>query len=310
MVKFKGIDTRIRHHSIRLLGGANDFRHQVSKKIFRKLDCQIWIKKAKIYEREQMPTKKSKDIIMNSEIELKLLKEIEELKKKVSILEGKDENQIPTYKYSKIRDTELKKLFEIEKNLDKQIFFNWFNNQIEIVNEVEVFLNDLIAENESLVDTYSEEDLKVNFIVPILNKIKFKSFDKKVRDFYELPMRYATDQFILNGTADFVVSEGLVESKKPYFFIQEFKRHEEYGNPRPQLLAELITAVELNDWQFIKGAYIAGAHWHFAILEKLERHKYQYFISQNFDSTRIEDLKAIYRNLLFVKNEILAMVDT
>jgi hypothetical protein len=175
---------------------------------------------------------------------------------------------------------------------------------------VEAFLKDLIAENESLVDTYSEEDLKVNFIVPILNKIKFKSFDKKVRDFYELPMRYATDQFILNGTADFVVSEGLVESKKPYFFIQEFKRHEEYGNPRPQLLAELITAVELNDWQFIKGAYIAGAHWHFAILEKLERHKYQYFISQNFDSTRIEDLKAIYRNLLFVKNEILAMVDT
>jgi hypothetical protein len=246
---------------------------------------------------------------MNSEIELKLLKEIEELKKKVNILEGKDENQIPTYKYSKIRDTELKKLFEIEKNLDKQIFFKWFNNQIEIVNEVEVFLNDLIAENESLVETYSEEDLKVNFIVPILNKIKFKSFDKKVRDFYELPMRYATSQFILNGTADFVVSEGLVESKKPYFFIQEFKRHEDYGNPRPQLLAELITAVELNNWKFIKGAYITGENWHFVILEKLERHKYQYFISQQFDSTRIEDLKAIYKNLLFVKNEILAMVD-
>ena len=68
-----------------------------------------------------------------------------------------------------------------------------------------------------------EEDLKVNFIVPILNKIKFKSFDKKVRDFYELPMIYKTSQFILNGTCDFVVSEGLVESKKPYFFIQEFK---------------------------------------------------------------------------------------
>jgi len=247
---------------------------------------------------------------MNSEIELKQLKkEIKELKKKVSILEGKDENQIPTYQYSKIRDTELKKLFEIEKNLDKQIFFKWFNNQIEIVNEVEVFLNDLIAENESLVETYSEEDLKVNFIVPILNKIKFKSFDKKVRDFYELPMTYKTSQFILNGTVDFAVSEGLVESKKPYFFIQEFKRHEEYGNPRPQLLAELISAVELNDWRFIKGAYITGSHWHFAILEKLERHKYQYFISQNFDSTKIEDLKSIYKNLLFVKNEILAMVD-
>jgi hypothetical protein len=122
-------------------------------------------------------------------------------------------------------------------------------------------------------------------------------------------MTYKTSQFILNGTVDFVVSEGLVESKKPYFFIQEFKRSEDYGNPRPQLLAELISAVELNDWKFIKGAYITGGNWHFVILDKLEHHKYQYFISQNFDSTKIEDLKSIYQNLLFVKNEILAMVE-
>jgi len=54
---------------------------------------------------------------MNSEIELKLLKEIEELRKEVNLLKGKDENQIPTYRYSKIRDTELKKLFEIEQQV-------------------------------------------------------------------------------------------------------------------------------------------------------------------------------------------------
>jgi len=247
---------------------------------------------------------------MNTEIELKLLKEIEELKRKVRLLEGKDENKIPTYQYSKIRDTELKKLFEIKQNLDKSIFEQWFNNQIEIDNSVEVFLNDLIAENESLVERYYEEDLKIYLISPLLNQIKFLNRDKEIRGFYELPMSYTTEKFILTGTVDFVVSEGLVESKKPYFFIQEFKRHEEYGNPRPQLLAELITAVELNDWQFIKGAYITGENWHFVILEKLERHKYQYFISQQFDSTKIEDLKSIYKNLLFVKNEILAMVDT
>jgi hypothetical protein len=247
---------------------------------------------------------------MNSEIELKLLKEIEELKKKVNILEGKDENQIPTYRYSQIRDTELKKLFEIEKKLSPLIFNNWFNNDIGLTEEIVNYLQQLIEQNGNLIEDYNEEDLKVYFIIPLLSKINFLLKDKEIRGFYELPMSYATDQFILKGNVDFVVSKGLVESKKPYFFIQEFKRHEEYGNPRPQLLAELITAVELNDWQFIKGAYITGAHWHFAILEKLERHKYQYFISQNFDSTKIEDLKAIYKNLLFVKNEILAMVDT
>jgi hypothetical protein len=243
---------------------------------------------------------------MNSEIELKLLKEIEELKKQVAILTGK---KIPTYQYSKIRNTELKKLFEIEKNLDQSIFDEWFLNQIEIDHSIEMFLTDLIEDNKSLIETYSEEDLKVNFIVPILNKVRFKSYEKKIRDFYELSMTYETSQFILNGTVYFVVSEGLVESKKPYFFIQEFKRSEDYGNPRPQLLAELISAVELNDWKFIKGAYIIGEVWHFVILEKLALHKYQYFISPIFDSTKIEDLKSIYKNLLFVKNEILAMVE-
>ncbi|KOR32947.1 hypothetical protein TI05_04030 [Achromatium sp. WMS3] len=244
---------------------------------------------------------------MNSEIELKLLKEIEELKKQVAILTGKD--KIPTYWYSQIRDTELKELFEIQQNLDKQIFSKWFNNPIDIDNSVEVFLNNLIAENESLVERYCEEDLKIYLISPLLNQIKFFNRDKEIRGFYELSMSYTTEKFILKGNVDFVVSEGLVESKKPYFFIQEFKRHEEYGNPRPQLLAELISAVELNDWKFIKGAYITGGNWYFVILEKLALHKYQYFISQNFDSTKIEDLKLIYKNLLFVKNEILAMVD-
>ena len=256
-----------------------------------------------------MPTKKSKDIIMNSEMELKQLKqEIKELKKQVALLKGENDNQIPTYQYSKIRDIELKKLFEIKQKLNDHVFDEWFLNQIEIVNEVEVFLTDLIAENKPLIERYNEEDLKVYYIIPLLNKINFLLKDKEIRGFYELPMSYATDQFILNGTVDFVVSEGLFESQKPYFFIQEFKRHEEYGNPRPQLLAGLITAVELNDWQFIKGAYITGENWHFVILEKLERHKYQYFISQQFDSTKIEDLTAIYKNLLFVKNEIISMV--
>jgi hypothetical protein len=63
---------------------------------------------------------------MNSEIELKLLKEIDKLKKEVSILKGKDENQIPTFQYSKIKDIDLKKLFDIEKNLDENIFDEWF----------------------------------------------------------------------------------------------------------------------------------------------------------------------------------------
>ncbi len=247
---------------------------------------------------------------MNSEIKANLLKEIQDLKKKVDTLEGKKNISIPSYQYSKIRDVDLYNIFDIQRNLDDSVFNEWLNNKIEIDDVTKSFLRQLIEDNKALVEVYGEEDLKANFIIPILNHVKFNLFDKRIRGFYELQMTYKTSAFILSGTIDFAVSEGLVNSRKPYFLIQEFKRSELYGNPRPQLLAELISAVELNDWKFIKGAYIIGGNWHFVILEKLAVGTYQYFVSQNFDSTKITDLQLIYKNLLFVKNEILASAGT
>lgn len=245
---------------------------------------------------------------MEHDIEQKLLREIEELKKKIRLLEGKDETGASTYQYSKIRDSDLLKLFDIEQNLDERRFDGWFRQTVETAHEDEHFLAALLEDNRLLIERYGEEDLKANFIVPLLNRVRFKSFERKVRDFYELPLRYATEKFIFSGTVDFAVSKGLVESRKPYFFIQEFKRSEDYGNPRPQLLAELISAVELNAWTEMKGAYIIGGSWHFVILEKLAQEKYQYFISQNFDSTKLNDLLSIYRNLVIVKHEIFRMI--
>jgi hypothetical protein len=231
------------------------------------------------------------------------LEELEELKRL-----KQSQSKVKTYSFSKMRDKELKELFSIKKALDIDIFDNWFNNDIEISEEIKYFLEELILENRVFIDSYNEEDLKVHFIIPLLNKIKFKSIENNIRDFYETKLVYKTDDFVFSGTTDFLISKGLFETEKPYFFIQEFKRDEEYGNPRPQLLSELISAVELNDWTTIKGAYIVGSIWRFVVLEKLGEKKYQYYVSQNFDSTKIEDLKDIYKNLVFVKNEIIEMI--
>jgi hypothetical protein len=43
------------------------------------------------------------------------------------------------------------------------------------------------------------------------------------------------------------------------------------------------------------------------ILEKIGTNQYQYFISKLFNATNIEDLKSIYQNLIFVKNQIIQM---
>ena len=221
----------------------------------------------------------------------------------------KKQNKIPIYQYSKIRDIELESLVNIEKVINKSKFTKWFENNISLTKEIELFLENLILENEDLIDDYNEEDLKVYFIIPLLNKINFKMKEQNVRGFYEHKLTYKTDKFIFSGTTDFVVSTGLIKSKKPYFFLQEFKRSEEFSNPRPQLLAELISAVELNKWNTIKGVYVIGGNWYFVILDKIENNKYQYYVSKSYNCMNSEDLKIIYRNLLFVKNEILEIVE-
>jgi hypothetical protein len=216
------------------------------------------------------------------------------------------ENKIPTYFFSQIKDEELKQIVNIKRKISTNCFDHWFNNAISLSSATLDFLSELLAENKDFVKDYNEEDLKINFIAPILTKIHYKDLEHEIRAFYDEKLTYKTEEFILTGNCDFYVSKGLFSPEKPYFFIQEFKRGLQYSNP--QLLAELISAVELNGFTTMKGAYIVGAIWNFVILEKLDKNQYQYFVSENFDSTKIEDLKAIYKNLLFVKNEIINMV--
>jgi len=230
--------------------------------------------------------------------------EIEKLKQQIAILEGK-KSEIPSYSFSKIKFKDIEKLVEIEEKLHKNRFDFWFNSEIKISQNTKIFLRKLINENSSLIDKYDEEDLKLYFLAPIFNHINFKSFEKEFRAFYNEKINYQTEKFILNGEVDFVLSLGLIKSKKPYFFIQEFKKGIEFSDPRPQLIAELIAGLEISKLQEIKGAFIIGSIWNFVILEKLGENKYQYFVSANFDSSKIEDLKLIYKNLAFVKKEIL-----
>jgi len=239
-----------------------------------------------------------------------LLKEIERLKKENLELKGikNQTSKIPTFSFSSITETILDELVNIEQNYDWSIFEYWFNFKYEINQDEMEFLNYLILKNEPLIFKYHEEDLKANLITPLINKVDFFMMKEKIRNFYHEPLTYKTDRFIFNGRVDLVVSSGLNRAKKPYFFIQEFKKTKETSDPEPQLLAEMISAVELNKSQNMRGAFIIGKDWYFVILEKLGKDKYQYFISKVFNSTKIEDFKKIYRNLQFIKNEIKQMV--
>ena len=220
----------------------------------------------------------------------------------------KKQNKLPVFQYGKIKDADLEHLFVIKERLEREPFEVWFHHPFTVDDETVAFLKALIHRTEKVIRRYNEEDLKIKFIAKIIDRVNFESYRYEFRDFYELPLCYQTKRFIFRGTVDFAVAKGLLKAEKPYFFIQEFKKAEEYSNPRPQLLAELISGLELNQWTSIKGVYIIGTIWYFVLLEKLAEDNYQYFVSQHFDCTKLDDLKAIYRHLSFVKKEILDFV--
>jgi len=241
------------------------------------------------------------------DIESELHQEIEKLKAELAKL--KNEKDIPVYLFSQMTFNKLNQLFDLKLNITQEIFNDWFNNNIQLNSHDTEFFTDLINNNSFLIESYKEEDLKVKFITPLLNRIKFIDINTQFRDFYEEKLTYTTDKFTLTGQTDFMVAKGLEYSEIPYFFIQEFKKSIKNDDPRPQLLAELIAAVELNNFTFMRGAYIVGAIWNFVILKKISKHKYQYFISKNFDATDLEKLANIYKNLLFVKSEIIEQLE-
>jgi hypothetical protein len=233
------------------------------------------------------------------------LERIEVLEQEIRELKGLNAEGIPSYSFSNIRFSDLDRLVNIQIKIDASKFDILFDNNIILDNEIVVFLEKLIAKTKPLMKHFKEEDLKLHFLAHLFGKIDFTSYEHNFRDFYDEKLTYKSDTFIFNGETDFMIAKGLFKSEKPYFFIQEFKQGKTRKDPEPQLLAELISAVELNSETSMQGAYIVGAIWNFVILEKLGKHKYQYFVSENFDSTKIEDLKRIYRNLLFIKQEIL-----
>lgn len=195
------------------------------------------------------------------------------------------------------------KIIEVFENRFKE----WFENNLKLSTETREFLKKLLEKEKNLLRSYNEEELKANFLIPILNKIDFRDDKSGFRAFYECKLNFENENISLNGTADFIVGRGFKYLETPIFFIQEFKKGIEYSNPEPQLLAEMIAGLEISKLKKIRGAYIVGTLWNFVILEKVND-EYRYSISDEFNSKRIDELENIYKNLLFVKNEIMEKI--
>jgi hypothetical protein len=216
-------------------------------------------------------------------------------------------SEIKEFSFSEISLNELDTMVQLDEIYNLELFKEWFS-EITIRDSDLYFLKELNSQygenRSSFFREASEETLKAKFIVPILNRVKFFSEELGISDFYHERLIYKTSNFYFNGHCDFFVAKGLIRPKNSLFFIQEFKRGRG-EDPLAQLIAGLIAGLENSHFQQIRGAFFAGSIWNFVILYKnKDINNYKFVVSQNFDSSKLDDLKKIFSNLLFVKNEI------
>lgn len=201
--------------------------------------------------------------------------------------------------FGRVQFKDLQRVVDIKEKIDDTIFVDWFDFACSIPSGEERFLTDLIESNRRYIDSYLEEELKARFIIPLINKINF--FSDGVRDWYERPLQAVINDVLFHGITDYMVAKGIETPEFPYFFIQEYKKAFGENHPKNPLLAEMMAALEVNQDNLMRGAYIIGRDWYFVILRKLAEYRYEYFVSKDFSSLKIHELRGIYTNLHAIK---------
>lgn len=194
----------------------------------------------------------------------------------------------------------LKNVVKIKKKDNDAKFDNWFSFNYKISNDDDFFLNKLIKQHKLYLSNYNEEQLKMKFLSPVLNRVDF--FFDDIKDWYDYGLSAMINGILLKGRPDFMVAKGDKIPVKPYFFIQEFKPSRSLDDdPEDQLLAEMLVAIKINNKNIMHGCFIIGKHWEFLILEKLKSGNYEYFVHKGLNSLDINHLRQIYINLQAVK---------
>jgi hypothetical protein len=117
---------------------------------------------------------------------------------------------------------------------------------------------------------WNEEELKIN-LIGLLFLIADLEIDRKIKTFYERPIKAIVQEYSLNVISDCLVATPRGKGgspKAPYFFLQEFKKHKgEKNDPEGQMLVAMLIAQELNkDDKPIYGAWTSGNDWFFTTL--------------------------------------------
>lgn len=158
----------------------------------------------------------------------------------------------------------------------------WLNVENPIFSVGEQYYFDKIYQKSLMaMSSWSEEDLKMKFISPILELGNLLE-DKVFASFFDKKLEAKVKGHHLSVKADFLIAKGLLDfMERPFFHFQEYKPQKNpTGDPMAQLLeAFLIAQAKNNDGKPLYGCEVVGRNWTFVIMENQD-----YCISSSFDA--------------------------
>ena len=208
--------------------------------------------------------------------------------------------------FEKWKTEEVERTFGIKYLQSMSLMQDWLQFQQALTTEEEKIAEKLRLFLQKFANFWNEEDMKVFFIVPILQIVEFYEFDK-YRTFMEATLEAhlidaQNNPCLLRGRVEMVVATGKQDPQTPFFFLNEYKAQRKVvTDPQGQLLIAMLVAQAKNSALNLPmyGMYNIGQLWFFVVLAGKE-----YTTSKAFDATDAQDLKQIINALQYVKAHI------
>jgi len=178
--------------------------------------------------------------------------------------------------------------FGVQQIRHSTLLEQWLTATYDISNQQKIYLERLQSLLQNEVESWNEEELKFNFIAPLMSLVNFST--PYYKPFLERSLSAVVKEYTLKGRVDFMIATGLQTPRAPYFCLHEYKKEHGIDNdPRGQLLAEMIAIQSLNNNDFpVYGTYVVGRLWLFVVLYQQE-----YAVSLAYDATK-NDLYNIF----------------
>jgi hypothetical protein len=181
--------------------------------------------------------------------------------------------------------------FNIEKQAECATLDSWLDVSGTLT-PTEKELLDTVRKDMKLVGRdWNEEELKMNFVAIVFYVARL-NVPKKIQFFYERRLTGEVDGIAISVKVDGMLATptNANRPKKPYFFLQEFKRSlGDDHDPEGQMLAAMILSQELNnDGKPLYGCWLQGKVWNFTTLIGRD-----YCVSRLYDATDMADVEHI-----------------